>query len=146
MEKEVDILIVEDDMDDAELAILALEKYCSGHRIHLCRDGADALEFLAVDTERKEKDMPHIPSVIFLDLKLPKLDGHEVLRRLRENRTTSRIPVVMLTSSNHEKDVVRSYELGANSYIVKPMDFDEFSRVLDEAGQYWLVHNRPALS
>jgi CheY-like chemotaxis protein len=134
----VEILVVEDSPADLELAIRALKKHNLANQLHVARDGAEALDFLFgpnCDTQR--------PKMVLLDLKLPKVDGLEVLRRLKSDPTTRRIPVVVMTSSREERDIVESYELGVNSYIVKPVDFEQFVRAVSELGLYWLVLNQP---
>jgi CheY-like chemotaxis protein len=131
----VELLIVEDNPDDLELALRALKKHNLANRVHVARDGAEALEFLAGDVT---------PRVILLDLKLPKVDGLEVLRRIKTDERTRAIPVVVMTSSREEQDVVESYRLGVNSYVVKPVEFDEFVRAVSELGMYWLLLNHPS--
>jgi CheY-like chemotaxis protein len=139
---EIEIVLVEDNPADLELAIRALTRAGLGNRIQVARDGEEALEFLLpVDGSRVS---PH-PKVVLLDLKLPKVDGFEVLHRLKTNPRTLTIPVVVLTSSSEPGDLIRSYELGANSYIVKPVDFEGFARAIEQTGHYWLrLNQRPA--
>lgn len=131
----VEILLVEDNMDDAELTIRALKKYnLANHLLHL-QDGSEALEYL----------FSHegiIPKVILLDLKMPKVDGIEVLRRIKSSQETRMIPVVVLTSSNEEQDIVESYALGVNAYIVKPVEFDKFTKAISELGLFWMLLNQ----
>lgn len=138
----IEILLVEDDANDVELMQRALEKQRLTNRIHVVRDGAEAIDYFFGDGNGGG-DRQLIPHVIFLDLKLPKVDGLEVLRRLKAEERTRAIPVVVLTSSNEESDLVQSYDLGANSYVVKPVGFKEFSQVVEDLGLYWLLHNRP---
>lgn len=138
----VDILLVEDNPNDAELTLHAFRKNKLTNRIHLVRDGAEALEFIFRTGAYADRD-PAPPKVILLDLKLPKVDGLEVLRRIKGDATTRNIPVVMLTSSREESDLVQSYSLGVNSYIVKPVDFDQFTTTVRELGMYWLLLNKP---
>jgi two-component system response regulator len=134
--KPVDIILVEDNPDDEELALLALHQNNLGNRIIVLRDGAEAVAYLlGPDVPRPR------PRLILLDLKLPKIDGLEVLRRLKADERTRVIPVVMLTSSREERDLIESYRLGVNSYIVKPVDFDQFSQSVRQIGLYWLVLN-----
>ena len=133
---EVEILLVEDNPDDAELTLRALTRHNLANRVHVARDGAEALDFLLGDSSRAP-----VPKVILLDLKLPKVDGLDVLRRIKENDRTKAIPVVVLTSSREEPDIVTSYRLGANSYIVKPVDFEAFVRAVADVGLYWLLLN-----
>ena len=135
----VDILLVEDDPNDAELALRALRKHNVANRIEVAHDGVEALEYLQPTDGRPPNGYPR---VVLLDLKLPRIDGMEVLRRLKQSPETRRIPIVVLTSSGHERDLLTSYELGVNSYIQKPLDFEQFVRVVGELGLYWLVLNR----
>jgi two-component system response regulator len=132
----VDILLVEDNPDDLELALLAFKDHRLSNHIQVARDGAEALECLFAS------DSPHF-KVVLLDLKLPKIDGLEVLSRIRANERTKLYPVVVLTSSQEDRDLVRAYELGANSYIVKPVDFDGFKEAVGRVGLYWLLLNAP---
>jgi CheY-like chemotaxis protein len=134
----IEILLVEDNPNDVELALHALKKNNLSNRIEVVRDGAEALDFIfgkGVDSHR--------PKVILLDLKLPKVDGLEVLKRLKSDPQTRSIPVVMLTSSREECDIVKSYQLGVNSYIVKPVDFEQFTEAVRQLGLYWLLMNQP---
>ena len=133
----VDILLVEDNPNDAELSERALRKSELGARLALARDGAEALEYLLSGRPR--------PRVVFLDLKLPKIDGIEVLRRVRADDRTRSIPVVVLTSSQEERDVSECYQLGVNSYVVKPVEFDKFYQAVSDLGTYWLVLNKSPL-
>jgi two-component system, response regulator len=130
----LDILLVEDNPNDAELAQRALKKTNLGPRLVLARDGAEALDYLFSNRPK--------PKVIFLDLKLPKIDGVEVLRRLRGDDRVKSIPVVVLTSSQEERDINECYKLGVNSYVVKPVEFDRFYQVVGDLAQYWLVLNK----
>lgn len=138
----VEILLVEDNPDDAGLVIRALKKHnLANHLIHLS-DGAQALDFIFCKGEFAERQIDDRPKVIFLDLKMPKVDGLQVLQAIREDKRTESIPVVIMTSSNEERDIVEGYRLGVNSYIVKPVDFDNFSRAVAELGFYWLLLNK----
>jgi two-component system response regulator len=139
----IEILLVEDNPNDAELTLRALKKNHLANRIHLVRDGAEALEFIFGTGNNKSYSQP---KVILLDLKLPKIDGLEVLRRLKGDEQTRSIPVVMMTSSREERDVVESYRLGVNSYIVKPVDFDQFTEAVRQLGMYWVLLNNPPLA
>lgn len=132
----VDIILVEDNSDDEELALLALQQNHLGNNITVLRDGAEAVEYLLGPNGPRPQ-----PRLILLDLKLPKIDGLEVLRRLKADERTRAIPVVMLTSSREERDLVESYRLGVNSYIVKPVDFDQFIQSVRQIGTYWLILN-----
>src|SRR5438874_13600108 len=136
-DQEADILLVEDNPNDAELTQRALKKSGPGTRLAIARDGAEALEYLLSNRPK--------PKVIFLDLKLPKIDGIEVLRRLRADDSTRAVPVVVLTSSQEERDIKECYKLGVNSYVVKPVEFDEFYRAVADLGIYWLVLNKSPL-
>lgn len=138
----VEILLVEDNPDDAGLVIRTLKKHnLANNLIHLS-DGAQALDFVFCKGEFAERQIDDRPKVIFLDLKMPKVDGLQVLQAIREDKRTESIPVVIMTSSNEERDIVEGYRLGVNSYIVKPVDFDNFSRAVAELGFYWLLLNK----
>jgi CheY-like chemotaxis protein len=137
------ILLVEDNPDDEALAIRALKKNNIANQLVVTRDGADALDYLFCTGAHADRDPEVQPTVIFLDLKLPKVSGLEVLRRLREDRRTQSIPVVALTSSNEDKDIADSYKYHVNSYIRKPVDFVQFVEAVRQVGLYWLVLNHP---
>ena len=139
-----DILLVEDNPSDAELTLRALRKARVANEIHVVKDGAEALEFLFGREAATGGTFPLPPRVILLDLKLPKVDGLEVLRRIKADARTAAIPVVVLTSSREESDLVASYHLGANSYIVKPVDSDKFFEAVHQVGLYWLLLNEPS--
>ena len=139
-----DILLVEDNRNDAELALRALAKARVANDVHVVRDGAEALEFLFGEGAYAGRAGSPLPRVILLDLKLPKVDGLEVLRRVKGDERTKLVPVVVLTSSREESDLVASYHLGANSYIVKPVDSDKFFEAVHEIGLYWLLLNEPS--
>ena len=140
----VDILLVEDNQDDVELALHALRRENLANNIHVARDGEEALQFLFADGPFSDRSAEHQPKLVLLDLKLPKVDGMEVLKKLKEDERTKRIPVVILTSSKEERDLLKGYGLGANSYIQKPVDFNQFRNVVKNVGLYWLVINQPA--
>ncbi len=140
-EKSSPILLVEDNQDDEVLTVRALKKHNVANAIVVARDGAEALAYLAGATERTARGESALPHLILLDLKLPKVDGLEVLARIRKDEATRLLPVVVLTSSREERDLVESYRLGANSYIRKPVDFDQFSEAVRQLGLYWLVLN-----
>ena len=140
---ETEILLVEDNPTDLELALRVFKKHQLAYRIEVARDGAEALDFLFGTGAHADRGSIQIPKVILLDLKLPKIGGLEVLRRIKGDPRTRTIPVVVLTSSREEKDLMESYHLGVNSYIVKPVDFDQFSNCLKEIGMYWLLSNAP---
>lgn len=142
---ETDILLVEDSKDDAELAIHALRRENLANNIYTARDGEEALDFLFCRGPFAERSFDHPPKLVLLDLKLPKVDGIEVLKQLKNDPRTRFIPVVILTSSKEERDLVHSYELGVNSYIQKPVDFEQFRQTVKAVGLYWMVINqRPA--
>lgn len=139
----VEVLMVEDSEEDLQLAMRAFKKANLLNRIHVVRDGAEALDFIFCQGPYASRRIEDTPSVILLDLKLPKLDGLEVLQRIKSDPRTKRIPVVVLTSSKEHRDVLASYEMGANSYIVKPVAFDGFTKAMQELGMYWLLLNNP---
>lgn len=141
--KPVEILLVEDNPQDLELAQRALRKANLTNRIEVARDGAEALEFIFCEGRYEARKIEDIPRVILLDLKLPKVDGLEVLKRLKGDPRTRAIPVVVLTSSKEQNDVVESYRLGVNSYIVKPVNFERFAEAVQQLGLYWLLLNQP---
>jgi CheY-like chemotaxis protein len=141
--RQVEILLVEDNPDDVELTLHALRKENLANSIHVARDGEEALEFLFCNGTHAGRTFDCPPKLILLDLKLPKVDGMEVLKRLKADTRTKTIPVVILTSSKEERDLVQGYNLGANSYIQKPVDFDQFREIVKTVGLYWLVINQP---
>lgn len=140
--QEVEILIVEDNPGDAELAIRALKKQNLANNVIHLLDGAEALDFIFGTGSYSTRNTNHVPKVILLDLKMPKVGGLEVLEKIKSDSRTKTIPVVILTSSAEDPDIKRSYELGANSYIVKPVDFSNFSKTVADLGLYWMVINR----
>lgn len=143
----IELLLVEDNPQDLELAERALKKSNLANRIHIARDGEEALDFLFCQGPYSSREISDAPKVILLDLMLPKIDGLEVLRRIKADERTRTIPVVILTSSKEQRDVVESYDLGVNSYIVKPVDFEQFTTAVRDLGMYWLVLNQsPRLS
>lgn len=142
----VEILLVEDNPNDAELAIRALKKNKIANNVEHVIDGEIALDFLLARNEYSDRNINDVPRLILLDLKLPKVDGLEVLRVIKANPITKVIPVVVLTSSKEEKDLIESYNLGVNSYIVKPVDFDKFIEAVRELGMYWLILNQMPLN
>ena len=141
--KMVEILLVEDNPNDAELAIRALKKSNLANKLVWVKDGAEVLDFVFATGSYSERDVENGPKVILLDLRLPKVDGMEVLRRVKGDERTKSIPVVVLTSSREDRDVIESYKLGVNSFISKPVEFDAFAKVVSELGLYWLLINQP---
>ena len=140
-----DILLVEDNPNDAELTLRALKKNNVTHKVSVLTDGAEALDFLFASGAYEGRDVSNRPKVIFLDLKLPKISGLEVLKRIKQDERTKVIPVVVLTSSQEDRDMVEGYKLGVNSYILKPPNFYKFTQVVTELGLYWLLYNKPLL-
>jgi two-component system, response regulator len=139
----IEILLVEDNPRDVEMTVRALKKRNLANNVHVAKDGAEALDFLFTTGAHVDRNPNHTPKVVLLDLKLPKVSGLEVLKKLKADERTRTIPVVVLTSSQEEKDMVESYKLGVNSYIVKPVDFDKFVEAIGEIGLYWLLVNKP---
>ena len=139
---DVEILLVEDSEDDVELALRAFKLANLAKTIHVARDGAAALDFLFCQGEFANRKMHKSPKLVLLDYKLPKIDGPEVLRRMKTDERTRVIPVVMLTSSKEQKDVMESYQLGVNAYIVKPVNFEEFTEAIQKLGWFWLLLNQ----
>src|SRR5919108_5936867 len=139
----VEILLVEDNKDDEDLTLHALKKYNVTNRIQVVRDGVEALEFIFCTDRYAHRRISDRPKVILLDIKLPLVDGLEVLKRVKEDPRTRTIPGVMLTSSREERDLLESYRLGVNTYITKPVDFDQFTEAARALGMYWLLLNKP---
>ncbi len=135
------ILLVEDNQDDEELALLAFEKGKVANEVVVARDGVEALDYLFATGAHAGRDVGDLPQLMLLDLKLPRLDGHEVLRRVRADPRTRRLPIVALTSSKEEEDIIRAYDLGVNSYVRKPVAFDQFVEAVRQLQVYWLVLN-----
>jgi CheY-like chemotaxis protein len=144
-QNEVEILLVEDNPSDAELALRALQKHHLANNVVVVTDGEEALDFVFARGAFSARKVENGPKVILLDLKLPKVDGLEVLRAIKGDPRTKVIPVVVLTSSKEENDIVESYRLGVNSYIVKPVDFDKFVEAVKNLGLYWLLLNQPPM-
>jgi CheY-like chemotaxis protein len=138
-----EVLLVEDNPQDLELALRALRNANISNRIHVARDGAEALEFIFCEGPHAARNIADGPKVILLDLKLPKIDGLEVLKRIKGDPRTTMIPVVVLTSSKEQSDIVESYHLGVNSYVVKPVNFERFAEAVQQLGLYWLLINQP---
>ena len=143
---EVDVLLVEDNPDDVELALHALRREHVANNIFVVRDGEEALDFLFCGGPYSARSFEHPPKLVLLDLKLPKVNGMEVLKRLKGDPRTKIIPTVILTSSREERDLAESYNLGVNSYIQKPVDFDQFRETVKTAGLYWMVTNQLPLT
>jgi len=146
MISQVEVLLVEDNIHDAEMTIRSLKKVNLANNLVHVRDGEEALEFIFGQGKFAGRDLVNAPKVILLDIKMPKVDGIEVLRRIKTNEATRCIPVVIMTSSQEELDIVNSYELGVNSYVVKPVDFEGFAKAVSQLGMYWLLTNQPPLS
>jgi len=142
-EPPIEILLIEDNPADEELTLHALKKNRLANHIHVVRDGAEAVDFIFCRGAYVDRHIQDMPRLILLDLKLPKLDGLEVLEHIKSDPRTRAIPVVVLTSSNQESDVIQSYQLGVNSYIVKPVDFQQFTKAVQQLGLYWLLLNHP---
>jgi len=140
----IDLLLVEDQPSDAELALRALHDLDLGKEIHLVEDGAEALDFIFGRDEYVERSVDEAPGLILLDLKLPRVSGHEVLRTLKADDRTKHIPVIVLSSSREDSDVKECYALGVNSYVVKPVDFGQFTETVQRIGAYWLQTNEPS--
>jgi two-component system, response regulator len=138
----VDILIVEDNPQDAELTIRALRKHNLANNLFVLEDGADAVDFIFCRGKFTERSMNNQPKIILLDLKLPKLNGLEVLKTIKSDKRTALIPIVAVTSSQEEPDMKEAYKLGVNSYVVKPLDFDQFTLAMSSLGLYWLLVNK----
>jgi len=138
----IEILLVEDNPDDVELTLRALKKCNVANSIQVARDGEEALEIIQCKGKYALRNTDNRPRVVLLDLKLPKVDGLEVLHTIKSDEKTKTIPVVILTASKEEQDIVKSYQLGANSYIIKPVDFNKFVQTITELGLYWLIINK----
>ena len=139
---QIEILLVEDDPADAEMTLRALRRNNLANRVHWVKDGAEALEYMFRSGGYAGRDPSHAPKLVMLDIKMPKVDGIEVLRRLKADEATRSVPVVVMTSSNEQQDVIDSYRLGVNSYIVKPVHFDAFLETVAKIGLYWVLTNR----
>lgn len=137
-----EVLLVEDNPNDAELTLRAFKKHNLENKVFVVKDGEEALDFLFATGQFAGRDINAHPKVVFLDLKLPKISGIEVLRKLKSDEKTKRIPIVVVTSSQEEQDIKECYELGVNSYIQKPIEFDNFVKAIAEAGLYWVVTNK----
>ncbi|MEP7318438.1 MAG: response regulator [Panacibacter sp.] len=142
---QVEILLIEDNMSDAELIIRSLRKVNLANKLMHLKDGAEALDFIFRKGQFSNRSADSLPRVILLDIKMPKVDGIEVLRQIKGNEETKLIPVVIMTSSKEEKDIIDSYSLGVNSYVVKPLEFAGFAKAVSELGLYWVITNQPPL-
>jgi two-component system, response regulator len=140
---EVDILLVDDSQDDVDLTLHALRSENLANHVFVVRDGEEALDFLFCTGTHSERSFEHPPKIVLLDLKLPKVDGMQVLKQIKQDQRTKAIPVILMTSSREERDRVIGYNLGANSYLQKPVDFPEFRKMVKLLGLYWLVVNQP---
>ena len=140
-DERADILLVEDNPNDVKLTLHAFKAANLANKVHVARDGVEALEFLFCTGPHAGRSMKESPKLVLLDLKLPRLDGHEVLKRIKGDPRTAGIPVVVLTSSSEERDVMKTYEGGGNSYIIKPVDFEQFTEAVRDIGKYWLEIN-----
>jgi CheY-like chemotaxis protein len=144
MSEQVEIVLVEDNPHDAELALRALKTHNLANNLIWLQDGVEALDFIFAQGQYSDRTIEDVPKVVLLDLKLPRINGLEVLEKVKSDLRTKGIPVVVLTSSSEERDIVTSYNLGVNSYIIKPVDFDKFINAIREIGFYWLLLNKPA--
>ncbi len=142
-ENAVEILLVEDNPADVELTLRALKRHNLANKVHTVTDGVEALDYIFAIGAYAHRKIENAPKMVLLDLKLPKINGLEVLRKIKEDKRAKVIPVVVLTSSAEERDIVESYKLGVNSYIVKPVDFDKFLNTVQELGFYWVLLNKP---
>jgi two-component system response regulator len=143
---EVDILLVDDSQEDVDLTLHALRAENLASHVFVAQDGEEALDFLFCRGRHADRSFDHPPKLVLLDLKLPKVDGLQVLRQVKEDARTRTIPIVLMTSSREERDMVRGYQLGVNSYLQKPVDFAEFRKMVKLAGLYWLVVNQPPVT
>jgi two-component system response regulator len=139
---EVEILLVDDNYDDRELALMALRKHKLANKIEVAHDGEEALDFLFCRGAYETRDCNHPPKLVLLDIKMPKVDGLEVLRQIKADSRTRSIPVVVMTSSAEQRDLIESYQLGVNSYVQKPVNFEKFQEIIKDLGYYWLVVNQ----
>jgi two-component system, response regulator len=145
MLNQVEVLLVEDNIHDAEMTIRALRKVNLANNLVHVKDGEEALEFIFAQGKFSNRQQSDQPKVILLDIKMPKVDGIEVLKQLKSRESTKSIPIVIMTSSKEEQDIINSYQLGVNSYVVKPVDFEGFARAVSQLGMYWLLTNQPPL-
>jgi two-component system response regulator len=143
MDQEIEVLLVEDNASDAEMTIRALRKNNLANRLLHLKDGAEALDFLFGEGKYSGRQIEHKPKVILLDLKMPKVNGKEVLLKIKSDKRTKKIPVVVLTSSKEDPDIEECYDLGVNGYVVKPVEFDAFHKAISDLGLYWMIVNQP---
>lgn len=143
MNYEIEILLIEDNMNDAELTIRALKKNNLANKLVHLKDGAEAIDFIFAEGNYSGRKVENTPKVILLDLKMPKVNGIEVLQKIKADERTKKIPVVILTSSKEDPDIQECYHLGVNSYVVKPVQFEEFVKAVSELGLYWMILNQP---
>jgi two-component system, response regulator len=143
---EVDILLVDDSQDDIDLTLHALRSESLANRVFIARDGEEALDFLFCSGPHSQRSFEQPPKLVLLDLKLPKVDGMQVLKQVKGDPRTRTIPIVMMTSSREECDMLNGYDLGVNSYLQKPVDFDQFRKMVKLLGMYWLVTNQPPVT
>lgn len=143
MNHEIEILLIEDNMNDAELTIRALKKNNLANKLVHLKDGAEAIDFMFAEGNYFSRKVENVPKVILLDLKMPKVNGIEVLKKIKADERTKKIPVVILTSSNEDPDIQECYRLGVNSYVVKPVQFEQFVKSVSELGLYWMILNQP---
>ena len=143
MNHEIEILLIEDNMNDAELTIRALKKNNLANKLVHLKDGTEAIDFIFAEGNYSGRKVENVPKVILLDLKMPKVNGIEVLKKIKSDERTKKIPVVILTSSNEDPDIQECYRLGVNSYVVKPVRFEQFVKSVSELGLYWMILNQP---
>jgi two-component system response regulator len=143
MNHEIEILLIEDNMNDAELTIRALKKNNLANKLVHLKDGVEAIDFIFAEGSYSGRKVENVPKVILLDLKMPRVNGIEVLKKIKADERTKKIPVVILTSSKEDPDIQECYRLGVNSYVVKPVQFEQFVKVVSELGLYWMILNQP---
>ncbi len=141
---EIEILLVEDSVSDAELTIRALKKHNMANKLVHLENGAEALDYLFANGAYSEREVKNVPKLILLDINMPKVGGIEVLKQIKGDERTRKIPVIMLTSSKEDPDIDKCYDLGANSYVVKPVGFESFMKAVSELGMYWILLNQPS--